>query len=478
MANRFRGLALTFDDILLEPASSAVIPSEVKISTQFTKKIKINIPIVSAAMDTVTQSPMAIDLARHGGIGVIHRNLSDQDQVEEVKKIKRSESGVIRDPITLKPEATLEEAKVLMNQYHISGIIVVNGERLTGIITERDLRLETNFSKKIREVMTAKNIITAKTGITLSQAEKILKEQKVEKLPIVDNKGMLKGLITWKDLAKIKAFPLASKDERGRFLAAAAIGTGEGFLKRAAALVNAGVDIFVVDTSHAHHRNVLKVIPLLKKAFPRIQLIVGNVATAAATRDLIKMGADAIKVGIGSGSICSTRDVAGVGVPQFTAILECAKVAKATKTPIIADGGIVYPADIAKALVAGASSVMLGSMLAGTDEAPGEVIISADGRRYKKYRGMGSYEAVKMRGHDRYFQKEVPEGISGKVSYKGPVAKVIKKLTASLRTAMGYYGAKEIKDLWNTHYWQITGAGMKESHPHNVIIDAEEETFH
>ncbi len=475
MAARFRGLALTFDDILLEPASSAVLPSEVKISTQLTKKIKINIPIVSAGMDTVTQSSMVIGLARHGGIGVIHRNLSDDDQVEEVKRVKRSESGIISDPITLHPDATLEEAKLLMNLYHISGIPVVNGERLKGIITERDLRLETNFSKKVGEVMTATGVITAKVGITLPQAEKILKERKVEKLPIVDGNGVLKGLITWKDLSKIKSFPAASKDERGSFLAAAAIGSGEDSLKRAAALVKADVDILVIDTSHAHHKNVLRAVTLIKKAFPKTQLIVGNIATASATRDLIKSGADAIKVGIGSGSICTTRDVAGVGVPQFTAIMECAEVANASKIPIIADGGVVYPADIAKALSAGASSVMLGSMLAGTDEAPGDVIISADGRRYKKYRGMGSYEAVKVRGYDRYFQKEVPEGISGKVPYKGPVANVVKKLTASLRTAMGYYGAREIKDLWKTHYWHVTGAGMKESHPHNVIIDAEEE---
>ena len=478
MAVRFRGLALTFDDILLEPAPSVVLPNEVKISTNATKKIKINIPILSSAMDTVTESEMAIGLARAGGMGVIHRNLSTDDQVKEVQRVKRSESGVIKDPVTLQPNATLEEAKVLMSQYNISGILVVNGEKLKGIITERDLRLETNFSKKVGEVMTSENITTAKVGTTLPQAEKILKKRKVEKLPIIDDRGTLKGLITWKDLSKIKSHPTASKDRFGRFLAAAAIGAGDDSLKRAASLVNAGVDILVVDTSHAHHKSVLNMVPLLKKAFPKTQIIVGNVATEEATRDLIHRGADAVKVGIGSGSICTTRDVAGVGVPQFTAIMECAQAAKRSGIPIIADGGMVYPADIIKALSAGASSVMLGSMLAGTDEAPGDVIISGDGRRYKKYRGMGSYEAIKVRGHDRYFQKEVPEGVSGRVPYKGSVSNVVKKLTASLRTAMGYYGAHEIADLWNTRYWQVTGAGMKESHPHNVIIDAEEETFH
>lgn len=478
MAARFRGLALTFDDILLEPAASSVLPSEVKISVQATKKIKLHIPIVSAAMDTVTESEMAIGIARAGGIGVIHRNLSIEEQVKEVQRVKRSESGIIKEPITLKPDATLEEAKVLMSQYNISGIPVVNDERLRGIITQRDLRLETNLTKKVSEVMTSENVTTAKTGTTLSQAERILKKRKVEKLPIVDSKGILKGLITWKDLSKIKSFPTASKDRFGRFLAAAAIGAGDDSLKRAAALVNAGVDILVVDTSHAHHKTVLNVVPLLKKAFPKTQIIVGNVATGQATKDLIRRGADAVKVGIGSGSICTTRDVAGVGVPQFTAISECAKAAKASKVPVIADGGMVYPADIVKALSAGASCVMLGSMLAGTDEAPGDIIISGDGRRYKKYRGMGSYEAIKVRGHDRYFQKEVPEGVSGKVPYKGSVSKVVKKLVASLRTAMGYYGAKEIHDLWNVSYWQVTGAGMKESHPHTVITDAEEETFH
>ncbi|MEX0621715.1 MAG: IMP dehydrogenase [Candidatus Woykebacteria bacterium] len=478
MAARFRGLAITFDDVLLEPSVSAVLPSDVKISTQITKKIRINTPIISAAMDTVTESEMAIGLARQGGLGVIHRNFSIEQQVEEVRRVKRSESGVIKEPVTLYPSSTLEEAKLLMAQYGISGIPIVNENKLKGILTERDLRLETNLSKKVGEVMTKEKITTASVGTTLAQAEKILKKYKIEKLPIVDRKGMLRGLITWKDLTKIKSYPQASKDKNGRFLVAAAIGVGEGFLKRAAVLVAGGVDVLVVDTSHAHHKNVLDAVPVLKKAFPKIQLIVGNVATAQATSDLVKRGVDAVKVGIGSGSICTTRDVAGVGVPQFTAILECARAAKSLKVPVIADGGIVYPADITKALVAGASAVMLGSMLAGTDEAPGDVIISSDGRRYKKYRGMGSYEAIRQRGHDRYFQKEVPEGISGRVPYKGSVANVLKKLIASLRTAMGYYGTAEIKDFWNVSYWQVTGAGMKESHPHTVIVDAQEETFH
>jgi len=477
MAARFRGLALTFDDILLEPAASSVLPREVNISTRLTKKITINTPIISAAMDTVTGADMAIAVARLGGVGVIHRNFSIEEQVEQVKRVKRSESGVISEPVTLDPGATLEEAKLLMGQHHISGIPVVNNNRLKGIITERDLRLETNLSKKVGEVMTAEGVITAEVGTTLAQAEKILKKYKIEKLPIVDNKGALKGLITWKDLTKIKSYPNASKDASGRFLVAAAIGVGADSLQRAAVLVQAGVDILVVDKAHGHHKNVLKAVPLLKKAFPKAQLIIGNVATAAATNDLIKNGADAVKVGVGCGSICSTRDVAGVGVPQFTAIAECAAAAKRSKTPIIADGGIVYPADIAKALAAGASSVMLGSMLAGTDEAPGDIIISADGRRYKKYRGMGSYEAIKVRGYDRYLQKEVAEGVSGRVPYKGSVSNVLKKLAASLRTAMAYYGARKITDLWATSYWQVTTAGIRESHPHTVITDSEEESF-
>ena len=477
MATRFLGLALTFDDILLEPAASSVLPREVNISTRLTKKITINTPIVSAAMDTVTEADMAIAAARLGGIGVIHRNFSIEDQAEQVKMVKRSESGVISEPITLEPGATLEEAKLLMVQHNISGIPVVNNNSLRGIITERDLRLETNLSKKVGEVMTAKGMIAAKVGTTLAQAEKILKKYKIEKLPIVDSKGTLKGLITWKDLTKIKSYPNASKDASGRFLVAAAIGVGDDSLQRAAALVKAGLDILVIDKAHGHHKNVVKAVPLLKKAFPKTQLIVGNVATARATNDLIKVGADAVKVGVGCGSICSTRDVAGVGVPQFTAIAECARAARASKTPVIADGGIVFPADIAKAIAAGASCVMLGSMLAGTDEAPGDVIISADGRRYKKYRGMGSYEAIKVRGHDRYLQKEVAEGVSGRVPYKGSVSRVLKKLVASLRTAMAYYGSRKISDLWTTSYWHVTTAGMKESHPHTVITDAEEETF-
>ncbi len=477
MAVRFHGLALTYDDILLEPALSSVLPHDVKISTRLTKKIKINTPILAAPMDTVTEAGMAIALARLGGIGVIHRNLSVKYQADQVKRVKRSESGIIREPITLTPSATLEEAKLLMGQHNISGIPVVNNHRLKGIITERDLRLETNLSKKVSQVMTASGVITAKSGTTLASAEKILKKYKIEKLPIVDNKGLLKGLITWKDLSKIKAYPNASKDSSGRFLTAAATGVGKDSLQRTAALVSAGVDILVIEKAHGHHKHVLKAIPLIKKAFPKIQLIVGNVATPAATNDLIRAGADAVKVGIGCGSICSTRDVAGVGVPQFTAVLECAKAAKRSKIPIIADGGVVYPADIAKALAAGASCVMLGSMLAGTDEAPGDVIISVDGRRYKKYRGMGSYEAIKMRGHDRYFTTEVAEGVSGRVPYKGSVSRVVRKLIASLRTAMAYYGASEIKDLWSTNYRQVTSAGIKESHPHTVITDAEEDVF-
>lgn len=473
MAARFRGTALTFDDILLEPSRSEVVPPEVRLETQLTKKIKINTPIISAASDTVTESNMAIAMARMGGVGVIHRNLSVEEQAKQVRAVKRSESSLITDPVTLSPEATIQEALEVMETHQISGVPVVNDNRLKGIVTGRDLRLEEKLTKKVADVMTREGVITAKAGTKLEEAEKILKNYKIEKLPIVDRQGRLKGLITWKDLSKRKEFPRAAKDSMGHLLAAAATGVGEDMLSRSSALVKEGVDILVIDTAHGHHKNVVKAITLLKKAFPKIQVIAGNIATAEAADDLIKKGADAIKIGVGSGSICTTRDVAGVGVPQFTAILECAKVANRYKVPAIADGGIAYPADIVKALAAGASSVMLGSMIAGTDEAPGEIFVSSDGRRYKRYRGMGSFEAMKMRGHDRYFRKDVAEGVSAKVPYKGPVKNVINKLSASLKTSMGYYGSKNITSLWNVKYWQVTSAGMKESHPHSVILDSD-----
>ena len=478
MAARFRGLALTFDDILLEPGRSSSLPAQVKIATFLTKKIKINIPIVSAAMDTLTESEMAIALARAGGIGVIHRNLAIEEQAAEVRKIKRSESGVVNHPLTLSPEATIAQAKELMSNHNISGIPVVNSRSLKGILTQRDLRLETNLNKKVGEVMTSEALVTAKEGVGLAEAEKLLKEHKIEKLPLVDSHGYLTGLITWRDLSKMKEYPLAAKDIKGRLLAAASLGASEETLLRATALVKEEVDILVIDTAHGHHSNVLNTLRLLKKAFPKVEIVVGNIATAAAAKDLIKAGADAIKVGIGSGSICTTRDIAGVGVPQFTAILECAAAAKRSKVPVIADGGMVYPGDIAKALAAGASSVMLGNMLSGTEESPGEILITSDGRRYKRYRGMGSYEAMKKRGTDRYFSKEVSEGIAAKVPFKGPVNGVVKKLVSSLRTAMGYYGAKNIQDLWKVNFWQVTTAGQRESHPHSVMMDSEEEVFH
>ena len=469
---------MTFDDVLLEPAKSAVSPREVKAASFVTQRIKINIPIISAAMDTVTEGATAIALARLGGLGVIHRNFSIEDQTKEVRKVKRSESWIVSEPITLPPEASIAAAKELMNFHGISGIPIVNNSRLKGIVTQRDLWLETDLNKKVSEVMTSEGLVTAKVGIGLEKAEKILQKHKIEKLLIVDSKGNLKGLITWRDLVKMREYPNASKDDKGRLLVAAAVGAAEEMLPRAAALVREEVDILVIDTAHAHHKNVLDAVPILKKAFPAVQVVVGNIATAQAAIDLIKRGADAIKVGIGSGSVCTTRDIAGVGVPQFTAVLECAKTARLAKIPVIADGGIVYPADIVKALVAGASCVMLGNMLAGTDEAPGELIISSDGRRYKKYRGMGSLEAIKTRGTDRYFSKEVPEGISAKVPYKGSVSLVVKKLLASFRTACGYYGAAKIEDLWKVRYHQITNAGQRESHPHSVATDAEEESFH
>jgi IMP dehydrogenase len=478
MADRFRGLALTFDDILLEPAKSAVSPREVKAVSLVTQKIKINIPIISAAMDTVTEGGMAIALARLGGLGVIHRNFSIEEQAKEVRRVKRSESWIVNEPITLPSEASIAAAKELMGIHGISGIPIVNNRRLKGIVTQRDLWLETDLNKKVSEVMTSEGLVTARVGIGLEKAEKILQKKKIEKLPIVDVEGNLKGLITWRDLVKIREYPNASKDDKGRLLVGAAVGAGDEMLPRAAALVREEVDILVIDTAHAHHKNILDAVPVLKKAFPAVQLIVGNIATLQATADLIKRGADAIKVGIGAGSVCTTRDVAGVGVPQFTAILECARIARRQKVPLIADGGIVYPADIVKALAAGANCVMLGNMLAGTDEAPGDLMISGDGRRYKKYRGMGSLEAIKARGTDRYFSKEVPEGISAKVPFKGPVASVVKKLLASFRTACGYYGAASIEDLWKVKYRQITSAGQRESHPHSIVTDEEEEAFH
>ena len=380
---------------------------------------------------------------------------------------------MIQDPITLRPESSLQEALDVMDTYNISGVPVVNDRRLKGIITSRDLRLEGNLTKKVGDVMTKEEVITAKVGTRLDQAERILKKHKIEKLPIVDKEGRLKGLITWKDLSKKKQFTLSTKDKDGHLVVAAAVGVGADMLKRASALVKEGVDILVIDTAHGHHKNVTTALPLLKKAFPKVSVIAGNIATAEAAYKLIMRGADAIKVGVGSGSICTTRDVAGVGVPQFTAVLECAKVAKKYKVPVIADGGISYPADIVKALVAGASTVMLGSMLAGTDEAPGDLIDSSDGRRYKKYRGMGSFEAIKARGHDRYFRKDVVEGISARVPYKGNVKDVITKLSSSLKTSMGYYGVNKVADLGKVRYWQITGAGLKESHPHTVLQDTD-----
>ncbi|MEX0616565.1 MAG: IMP dehydrogenase [Candidatus Woykebacteria bacterium] len=477
MAGRFKGLALTFDDILLEPQDSSVLPSQVRLETQITKKIKINIPIISAASDTVTESSMAIAMARAGGLGVIHRNLSIEDQAKEVRLVKRSESSLIQEPITLRPQASLQEALEVMSTYKISGVPVVNDNKLKGIISGRDLRLEADLTKKVSEVMTKEGLITAKQGTTLEEAEKIFKKHKIEKLPIVDKEGKLNGLITWRDLNKIREFPLACKDKYGRLLVAAAIGVGEDMESRVGALVNEGVDILVIDTAHGHHKNVVSSIPFLKKTFPKVQIIAGNIATREAAESLIKKGADAVKIGVGSGSICSTRDVAGVGVPQFTAVLECAKVANRYKVPVVADGGLVYPGDMVKALAAGASCVMLGNMLAGTDESPGEVIINSDGRRFKSYRGMGSFEAIKVRGHDRYFQKEVEEGVSARVSYKGSVINVVRKLSSSLKTAMGYFGAKEIGNLWVVKYWQITGAGIRESHPHSVILDSNTATF-
>jgi len=472
---------LTFDDILLVPEKSAIFPKEVDVSTKFSRNIDINIPLVSAAMDTVTESRLAIAIAREGGIGIIHKNMSIEEQAEEVDKVKRSESGVIVDPISLPPEKSVGEAIELMAKYHISGIPIVNKEKiLVGILTNRDIRFLEEEGKrlKIAEIMTKENLITAPLGTTLEEAKKILHKNRIEKLPIVNKNFILKGLITIKDIEKVEKFPNACKDAKGRLRVGAAIGVSRDTLESVEALVNAKVDVIVVDTAHGHSTRVIEVIKEIKRNFG-IELVGGNVATFEGAESLIKAGIDALKVGIGPGSICTTRVVAGVGVPQVSAIQECKRAAKKYQIPLIADGGIKYSGDITKALAVGADSVMIGSLFAGTEESPGEVVLYK-GRSYKEYRGMGSIGAMKEGSKDRYFQEEaeddklVPEGIEGRVSYKGPLSACVYQLLGGVRSGMGYCGVRNIKELQGkTKFVQITSAGLRESHPHDIIITKE-----
>jgi len=469
-------VALTFDDILLVPAKSTVLPSQVSLKSQLTRNIIVNIPLLSAGMDTVTEYRMAISIAREGGIGIIHKNMSIEEQAKQVDTVKRSEHGVITNPFSLEPEATVREADALMARYRISGVPIVRGEKLVGIVTNRDIRFETNFERKVSEIMTSKNLVTAPVGTTLEQAREILAKHKIEKLPLVDDDFNLRGLITIKDIEKAKTYPNSARDKQGRLLVGAAVGVTPDTLERAQALADAKADVIVVDTAHGHSQGVLDTVRMLKKELPAVDIIAGNVATAEAARDLISAGVDAVKVGIGPGSICTTRVVAGVGVPQITAIINCAQAAKGSGVPIIADGGIKYSGDLVKAIAAGADTVMVGSLLAGTDESPGAIEIY-QGRSYKVYRGMGSIGAMRAGSKDRYFQadqqKLVPEGIEGRVPYKGSVADAVYQLMGGLRAGMGYCGAPDIPALQKAQFVQITNAGLQESHPHDVDITAE-----
>ncbi|MBL6677925.1 MAG: IMP dehydrogenase [Flavobacteriaceae bacterium] len=479
--SKFVGEGLTYDDVLLVPAYSDVLPSEVSLKTKFSRNINLNIPIVSAAMDTVTESKMAIAIASEGGIGVIHKNLSIEDQSNEVRLVKRAESGMIIDPVTLPKDSLVIDAKNNMKKYKIGGIpIVSNNGKLIGIVTNRDLRFEKDNSKKISDVMTSKNLITTKIGTSLAQAEEILQSHKIEKLPVVDSKGVLVGLITFRDINKHSEKPISNKDKLGRLMVSAAIGTDSDYLKRTKRLVESGVDAIVIDTAHAHSSRVGDVLKSLKDSYSDIDIIVGNIASADAAEYLKDNGADAIKVGIGPGSICTTRVVAGVGYPQLSAIINISEVLKNSSIPLIADGGIKFTGDITKAIAAGADSVMLGSLLAGTEESPGETVIY-DGRKFKTYRGMGSVEAMQKGSKDRYFQSDqsddsklVPEGIVGRVPYKGQLNESINQFVGGLRSGMGYCGSKDIGSLKNSSkFVKITGSGIRESHPHNVSITKE-----
>jgi IMP dehydrogenase len=479
-SSKFVGEGLTYDDVLLIPAFSEVLPREVSIQTKFTKNITLNTPIISAAMDTVTESAMAIAMAREGGIGVLHKNLTIEQQAAEVKKVKRSESGMIIDPITIGKDGTVQDAQSIMREYGIGGIPVVDIKGiLIGIVTNRDLRFEKDVRRKISEVMTSENLVTVAKGTSLKQAEAILQDNKIEKLPVVDKTYKLVGLITFRDIIKVRENPHANKDSFGRLRVAAAIGVTLDAVERAEALINAGVDALIIDTAHGHTKGVVTVLKKVKAKFPTIDVVVGNIATAAGAKYLVEAGADAVKVGIGPGSICTTRVVAGVGYPQLSAVYEVAEALKGTGIPVIADGGIRYTGDIPMAIAAGADSVMLGSLLAGTKESPGETIIY-EGRKFKSYRGMGSVEAMKQGSKDRYFQdveddikKLVPEGIVGRVPYKGELEETMHQFIGGLRAGMGYCGAKDIETQKKAQFIKITSSGIAESHPHDVTITKE-----
>ena len=482
---KFGREGLTFDDVLLVPAESHVLPNDVSTRTRVTPRIELALPILSAAMDTVTEARLAIALAREGGLGIVHRNLSIEAQAAEIDKVKRSESGMIVEPVTLGPGRQVAEALDLMATYHISGVpIVDDGGRLVGILTNRDLRFESDTAQPVSALMTSRNLVTAPIGTTLREAEEILHRHKIEKLPVVDADGVLKGLITVKDIQKRVEFPLATKDEQGRLRVGAAVGVGPDAFERAAALVEQDVDVLVVDTAHGHSRGVVEMVRRLRDSF-EVELIAGNIATAEAAEALIDAGADAVKVGVGPGSICMTRVVAGVGVPQITAVFDCARVAGPRGVPVVADGGMQFSGDIAKAIAAGADAVMLGSPLAGVEESPGDVVVQ-QGQRFKEYRGMGSLGAMKARGYskDRYFQgdvedvdKLVPEGIEGRVAYKGPLAGILHQLVGGVRQAMGYCGAATLEDMKAARFVRITGAGLRESHPHDITITKESPNY-
>ncbi len=475
---------LTFDDVLLVPRESSVLPAQAQVGTRLSRRIRLNIPLVSAAMDTVTEAEMAIAMAREGGIGILHKNLAPEEQAAQVDTVKRSESGMIRRPVTMPSTQSLREAVELMARYRISGIPVVDDGRLVGILTNRDLRFLTDLEQSIASAMTCKNLVCAPEGTTLEEAERILQQHKVEKLLVINEKGALMGLITVKDIQKKKQYPFAAKDGHGRLLAGAAVGVGPRELERAAMLVEAGVDILCVDTAHGHSQGVVEMVRLVKNRHPEVDVVAGNVATADAVRTLAEAGADAVKVGIGPGSICTTRVVAGVGVPQITAILDCATEARRHGIPVIADGGVKYSGDFAKAIAAGAESVMMGSLFAGCEESPGELVLF-EGRSFKVYRGMGSLGAMKRGSSDRYFQggvkeeqKLVPEGIEGRVAYKGKVAGVVYQLVGGLRASMGYCGCPDIESFrTQTSFMEITPAGLRESHPHDVVVTKESPNY-
>ena len=477
LCEKFGKQGLTFDDVLLIPAESDVTPNMIDLRTTLAGSVKLKTPVMTAAMDTVTEAQMAIAIAREGGIGIIHKNMSIEAQAEEVDKVKRSENGVISDPFSLSPEHTLGDADMLMAKFRISGVPITENGKLVGIITNRDLKFETDFTKKIKESMTSENLITAKVGVTLDEAKAILAKSRKEKLPIVDDDFNLKGLITIKDIEKTIKYPLSAKDEQGRLLCGAAVGITANVLDRVDALVKAHVDVIVIDSAHGHSANIFKTLRLIKEHYPDLQVIAGNVATAEATRDLIAAGADAVKVGIGPGSICTTRVVAGLGVPQITAVMDCYAEAKKTGTPIIADGGIKYSGDMTKAIAAGANVCMMGSIFAGCDESPGDFELF-QGRKYKVYRGMGSIAAMENGSKDRYFQtgakKLVPEGVEGRVAYKGLVEDTVFQLIGGLRSGMGYCGAKDVETLKETgKFVKISAASLKESHPHDIHITKE-----